>query len=227
MDAILYFIFMTCAIVGSTVVVLQFAMSLLGFAGHSFADGIDLAHDIPHDMPHDLPHDLGHHLPHDVSHDFSHFGPTWLFSMISLRTIVAFLAFFGIGGLGALGSNVSAVPAVLIAITFGVTAFVLVGLMMLGMRQLKEDGTIRIEGAIGQAARVYLTIPAAGAGIGKVHIRWQGRISEYPARTNEPQPLEVGAMVSVTRICEGRILEVAAVREPQAADAKSPKSIPA
>jgi hypothetical protein len=222
MDTAWHWVFLICAVAGATSIVFQFVMSLFGLAGHGFADGADLAHDLPHDLVHDGPHDVGHSLAHEVSHDqHGGHGPSWLFNLVSLRSIIAFLAFFGIGGMTALSANVSTMPSLLVALTFGITAFAVVGLLMLGMQQLKGDGTVQIERAIGEPATVYLPIPAAGAGMGKVHMRLQGRLSEYAARTAGALPLQVGAKVTVTRVCDFRTLEVEAMPEPAEALATS------
>lgn len=100
-------VFVVCAAVGATVLVLQFLLALVGLGGDA------LGVDVPHDFGHDLggaDHDFGGgemhgETAHDGSADGEHtdadlqlqhsaaahvpHGSTWLFQVLSLRTIVA------------------------------------------------------------------------------------------------------------------------------------------
>ena len=104
--------------------------------------------------------------------------------VFTLRNGIAFLMGFSWGGLMAFSWGISA-PA-LIAIIGVVIGSLLVGVNMLlfiGMAQLRHDGSIRMENAIGANATVTLAIPAQRSGVGKVRLSIQGRLREYHAVT--------------------------------------------
>ena len=93
----MYWLFLVCALVGGTVFILQFVLAVAG----SGVDDLDFGDDIPHDIPHDVPHDMPSHGDHGH-------GSTWMFGVISFRTVVAALTFFGLAGLASLSADISA-----------------------------------------------------------------------------------------------------------------------
>ena len=72
-------VYLVCAVVGGTVLVCQFVMTLLGLGGDHDAGG-----------DHDVAHDAGHH---EAGHDHD---SSWLVGVLTFRTLVAALAFFGV-----------------------------------------------------------------------------------------------------------------------------------
>jgi len=176
---------LVCALVGGGVVVLQLVLGLLG-----------LDHDaVPHDV----------HVHVHVGHaghaaDAAHHG----LHLTSLRALAAGLAFFGLTGYGLLRAGWSAGGAVALAL---VAVAVLLRLLL----RLESDGVVRIENALWQPATVYVPIPGAKAGAGKVTLSLQGRLVEYQAVTPEPA-LPTGAAVTVVDVVSSDTLEV--VRTP-------------
>ena len=192
-------LFLTCAVVGGTVIVCQFALTLIGFGG------MELDTDVPDDFPSDMAHDVGDGLH---GHDSS-----WLFSVISLRTMTAAIAFFGLGGY-AMHANGSAIAAQLgVGIFCGVCALFTVHWLFKQLNRLSEDGTERIGNAIGEVGQVYLTIPARGGGPGKVQFELQGRMVEYPAVTSSLEPLPTGSKIRIVAM-SGNVLEVETASRP-------------
>ncbi|AHG88420.1 hypothetical protein J421_0883 [Gemmatirosa kalamazoonensis] len=174
--------FLACALLGGGVVLLQLVATLLG-------------------LDHDA-HDL--HAPH--AHDAAqglHLG--------SLRALSAGLAFFGLTGYGLLRAGWGT-PAVLgLSVVAGVAALVVVAVLLRLMLRLESDGTVRIENAVWQPATVYVPIPGARAGAGKVTLSLQGRLVEYQAVTGEGA-LPTGTPVTVVDVVAPDTLEV--VRTP-------------
>ena len=210
-----------CAIIGGTVMVCQFLMTLLGLA---HADHGDLGGHADFDAGHG---DVGGHdfdAGHDVGadHDFAddHVSSTWLFGVISFRTVVSALAFFGLAGLAADAAELQLVTTFAIALSSGVAAMYLVHWMMQSLYRLREDGTVRIQSAVGKTAAVYLRIPGAKAGVGKVTVSVQGRSMEYPAMTSQ-NALPTGARVVVTDVIDRNTLEVESVDEAEPAEVSS------
>ena len=86
------FLFILCAVLGGTILVCQFVLTLVGF-GHDVGD---LGHDGSVDVHTDVHMDA--HTGDDHSQSPQH-DSSWLFGVISFRTLVAAAAFFGLAGL--------------------------------------------------------------------------------------------------------------------------------
>jgi membrane protein implicated in regulation of membrane protease activity len=147
--------------------------------------------------------------PHHVAHNSS----TWLFKMLSVRTLVAAMAFFGVAGLAAHSAGAAPLVQLLVALGAGVAAMYGVFHLMQAMARLRSEGTVRIQRATGQEATVYLRIPAQRSGMGKVLIALQNRTMEYSALTAGPE-LPTGAKVVVVGIVGQDTLEVRLATEP-------------
>lgn len=208
-------LFLICATIGGTILVCQFVLALVGF-GHD----VDIADDLPDDVPHDIPHDLLHgdashgtdgaHAPdpelgqHAVGHgNFS----TWLFGMLSFKTITAALAFFGFAGCAAQSAGMSTTAQLVIATLAGLAALYGVHSIMQVLFKLSQDNTIRLQNAVGKEGTVYLTIPAHRKNTGKVQFKLQNRLVDYPALTEHNEPLKTGAKVRIIAV-EGTTLQV-------------------
>ena len=210
-------IFLFCALVGGTILVCQFALTLMGLGGHDMVDaghgGLDLGHDAGPDMAHDFAHDAAGHdtgaedsETDDAAHQHS---STWLFGVISFRTLVAAATFFGLAGMAANAASLSWATQLLIALACGVGAMYLVHWLMSLMYRLSEDNTVRINRAVGREGMVYLPVPAGKTGPGKIQLRLQGRMMEYEAVTSAASGLPTGARVVVVGVVGGNLLEVA------------------
>lgn len=176
-------LFLLCAIVGSVVVVLQTVLSLFG---------------IDHGAGHDV------HLGHDGAHDHSA-G----LQILSLRSVAAGLAFFGLAGLISLKVQLPLWIAVSAALAASLLAMLGVAFLLRMLGRLESDGTVRIEGAVGLPATVYLTIPANNAGMGKISMTLDQRTVEYQA-TTAGAALPTGTPVTIVDITGSDILEVVA-----------------
>jgi hypothetical protein len=196
-------IFWICTVLGVSVLVCQFIMSLLGLA-----DIDDL------ETPHDIDHPGG--AGHDHAGDHSHHGSNWFFGIITFRTVVAALAFFGLAGLAAQSANLE--PAWLplpIALFVGWSAMYGVHWMMQAMHRLRSEGTARIEYSVGRPGSVYLRIPGQRSGAGKVTLTLQNRTMEYEAMTSGDM-IPTGARIVVTNVLGPDMLEVELAPEPEA-----------
>ena len=197
-------IFLFFAVVGGTVLVFQFVLTLIGLG----SDG-----DVPDDLPDDMPHDLAFDASHDVSadahggHDASHgHDSSWLFGIISFRTLVAAAAFFGLGGLAASSAGWEMFMQLGTAVVSGAVAMVGVHSIMKLLGKLGDDATVRIHKALGQEGTVYVPIAGGKERAGKVQLKLQNRVMEYEAVT-AGERLPTGARVSVVAI-RGTMLEV-------------------
>jgi len=187
--------YLVCAIIGCTLIVCQFLMTLFGM-GH---DGADLAGDGHFDAS-------GHDMSggHDVGHGHE---PSIFFGMLSFRAISAALAFFGLIGLAA-ADYVQPAAAFGLAIAAGMLAMFIMAYLMRLLTRLNIDGTVRIQRSVGSRGTVYLSIPAQRGGVGKVHVSVLNRTIEYKAVTANDD-LPTGAKVVVVGVISADTVEVA------------------
>lgn len=182
-------VYILCAAVGGTVLVAQTAMLLLGHGD----DGGDAVH-----ADHDLGHaDSGETHPADSG-----------MSLLSVRTIAAFLAFFGLVGWMGTRAGWGTVPTLAAALGAGLTMLVGVAWLFSLQKRLTAQGNLEPARAVGQTARVYLRIPAANSGKGKIHVVVQGRTAEFAAFTKAAAPIDTGAEVRVVRQVTADTFEV-------------------
>jgi len=214
------YVFIVCAAVGGTVLVCQFVLTLIGLGGHAFLD-MDAPADVGHDFGGDfhvdadgLHGDAGLHADHaggDATHDdqAAHHGSTWLFGILSFRTVIAALAFFGLSGLAAQSAGASMPTVLMVAIGAGVAAMFAVYWMMRSLYTLRAAGTVRIQRAVGRHGNVYLRVPANRSGSGKIQFNLQNRTMEYLAVTAGPE-LPTGAKVVVVGVVNPTTLDIQA-----------------
>jgi len=230
--------FVVCAVFGGTILVLQTIMALIGLGGEALHT--DVPHDVGHDLGADLHADaadaadapdsdvLGHvhgfpatsvhadapgHAASHESHAQSHgHGSSRLFAKLSFRGVVAAMAFFGIGGWTAEAAELPMHTVLLIAAACGGGALYGVYWLMLWLGTLRAEGTVRIGRAVGLPATVYLRIPPARCGAGKIHLNLQNRTMEYEAVT-AGDALPTGARVVVVGVVNSDTVEVGPLPE--------------
>ena len=197
-------IFLACALAGGTVLVFQFVMAIIGLGG----DGVGMADDLPDDLPDDIG-DIGD--AGDFADADPH-GATALVGIISFRTVVAAIAFFGLAGMAA--QNVEP-PIARMGIALGAGAAAMYGVfwLMRFMHGMSQEGTIRIERSVGRRGTVYIPIPGANEGSGKIQLKLQDRLVEYEAVTSNPERLSTGAKVKVVKVISPRAVEVALIHD--------------
>ncbi|HEU4631348.1 MAG TPA: hypothetical protein VFS08_16470 [Gemmatimonadaceae bacterium] len=177
-------LFLVCAVLGGSALLLQLAASLLG-----------LEHGDVH-----LEHAAGAGLAGGLN-------------LLSVRSLVAAVAFFGIGGRAALAAGLGTTPALLVALASGGVAAVAVAAAMRLLRNFDRDGVVRIERAIGQPARVHVRLPADRSRPGKVLLTLQDRLVEVPAVSLDGE-LPTGTEVTVVGLAAPDTLEVVRTPEP-------------
>ncbi|MEO7997534.1 MAG: hypothetical protein ABI852_08820 [Gemmatimonadaceae bacterium] len=177
--------FLTCAVLGAVILVAQLVLGLMG-GDH---------HDASHDAN-------GHHA--GELHDGAGDG----LQLISVRALSAAVAFFGIGALGATSLHWPAVPAIIVGVALGTIAMFGVALTMRSMLKFEHDGSINVQRAVGESATVYIPVPAAMGGAGKVTLTLQGRTVEYEAVTSEGVSLPTGMAVIIVEVRDNDVVEV-------------------
>ena len=212
-------VFVVCAVIGGMVLVLQFIMMVVGMGGEAL--DMDLGGDVGHDFGGDFHGDVAGDVHADVGADVDHGGHTtvdhhvgssWLFGVISFRTIVAALAFFGLGGLLADAGGMEEFGQLIVGALAGFAAMYAVYFMVLSLGKLKAEGTPRVERAVGRHGTVYTSIPAEESGTGKIQLNLQNRTMEYLALTSG-HALSPGAKIVVTDIITSNTVQVEPVLE--------------
>jgi hypothetical protein len=136
----------------------------------------------------------------DGQHDFDLAHMDGSVGFLSLRTIVGFFVGFGWAGVIAYKAGWGVAGATGAAFAAG---FAVMSAMFLLIRLLyaqRSSGNLRMENAIGQTGRVYLSIPAGGATGGQVQITFQGGMHTLPALTRAAEPIPSGTAVIVREI---------------------------
>lgn len=212
----LHIIFLIAAVIGGTVMVCQFVLTLMGLSGDTdLADG-DFSGDVSH-AGHFEGDGVG--IDHDTSFahagdmDYQHPDSTWLFGVLSFRTIVAAAAFFGVAGETALSAGYTPGIALAIAVLVGVAAMYGMFWLMRGISQLTSSGNERIGAALGKQATVYIPIPAGEKGLGKVQLTLQNRTVEFQAVSSEAAPLRTGETVEIVGVKNSDTVNVRRIRE--------------
>jgi hypothetical protein len=128
--------------------------------------------------------------------------------LLSSRTIVAFFVGFGWTGViatdGAGGSGLVPVAATIVGLLF---AAVILYLMRF-LHSLRHSGTLDYANALGEVATVYLPIPAAMAGSGRIQVMIQGRLKVVQALTHHRARLENRTRVRVVELLDESTLVV-------------------
>jgi membrane protein implicated in regulation of membrane protease activity len=194
-------LFVLCAVIGGTIMVCQFVLTLVGF-GHDVGD---MSHDVSVDVHTDGAD--GADDGGDGHDDSGHHGSSWLFGVISFRTLVAASAFFGLAGLAADSAGQGRPMQVLIAVASGVGAMFAVHALVKQMGRLTQDQTLKVQRAIGHVGTVYIPIPGQKASAGKIQLSLQNRVVEYEAITSGDEELVTGTKVRVVAV-RGTMLEV-------------------
>ncbi len=129
------------------------------------------------------------------------------FQLFSLRNLINFLLGFGWAGVSLYTAIESNVLLAIVAFLVGVLFIAFFFFIMRALLKLSEDNSFKIEDTIGKTADVYLSIPAAKTGKGKVFISVKGSTHELSAITNSIDEIKNGSLVKVVGI-EGDILIV-------------------
>ncbi|MDR1738870.1 MAG: serine protease [Candidatus Symbiothrix sp.] len=129
------------------------------------------------------------------------------FQFFSLRNLVNFFLGFGWSGVCFFDLFETKLWVAAIAILIGIAFVALFFLIVRQFLKLQEDNTFRIESTLGQTASVYLVIPAAKSGKGKIQISVKGAFHEIDAQT-EGERIPTGAIIRVTKLIDNQTVMV-------------------
>lgn len=150
-------VYVGCAIAGGTILVGQAGLNLFGLGGDVDVDA-------------------------DVDADALDAGDGTV-TFISVRTLASFMTMFGLVGWLGTAQEWGEGRTALFAFLAGSSIMLLVAYLMFMFKRLASEGNLTPRDAIGKTARVYLRIPAAKSGTGKVTVELQGRSEQFSAVT--------------------------------------------
>ncbi|MBX2980517.1 MAG: hypothetical protein KF905_14610 [Flavobacteriales bacterium] len=127
----------------------------------------------------------------------------------TLKNLVGFFTIMGWTGIACIKMELSGTATVIISLTAGLAMMAAMAYLFYGMSKLVQDGTLKMERAIGRTGSVYMRIPAQRSGMGKVQITVQGSLRELDALTDHDTDIATGTMVRVSDLVDGHMLLVA------------------
>lgn len=164
--------FWICAGVSTLIFLVQFAMTFIG-VGETDGDF-------------DFDGDAG---------DTMDFGG--VMSLFSVRNVVNFFMGFGWGGV-CFGPYIdNKILIYLCAILSGLLFVAICLFVMKQLFKLQSSGNIDMNDCVGKVCDVYLRIPAAKSGKGKVQMSINGTIIEWDAMTDDSEEIKTGSKVKV------------------------------
>lgn len=176
-------VFWIIACVASLVFIVQTIMTFIGIGGDSdidsgSVDGIDT----------------------DSDAGFS--------GVFSFRNLINFLLGYGWTGVLLYDEIKSQFWLYAISVLVGCLFVALFVIMFKQMMRLSHDGSFKMEECIGLNADVYLRIPAARSGKGKVQFSVKGSVHELDAETDDAEGLPTGSSATITAILAGETVLV-------------------
>lgn len=177
-------IFALIAIPSTFLIVLQTVLMLIGIGGDNAADADG---DIDVD-------DL--EIPDDG------------LALFTVRGVTSMLCITGWVAVALLETTLPQGVSIAIAILSGVATLIGVAYLMRAVYKLQSSGNIDVENCIGKIGEVYIPIPAAGNGSGKVNLTVQEKFSEFSAITTSDDQLKTGAFVRVVAVGPSGVLVV-------------------
>ena len=120
--------------------------------------------------------------------------------VLTVRGIIAFLVVFGWVGVAMDSAGLALWITLPTATLGGFLMMLVLALLMRAVMKLRSDGSADNRNAIGVAGKVYLTIPPARSGAGKVNLMLQGSYVERNAVTDDKEAIPTGSEVVVVAL---------------------------
>jgi len=131
-----------------------------------------------------------------------------LSGVFSFRNLVNFLLGYGWAGVLLHDSIESGLLLQVVAIAVGLLFVLAFVFMFRQVMKLSHDGSFKMQEAVGLKADVYLRIPAARSGRGKVQVSVKGSVHEIDAMTDNTEEIATGAQVKIVKVLGDDLLLV-------------------
>ena len=120
--------------------------------------------------------------------------------IFTVRGIISFFVVFGWVGVVMLSAGVPIWVTIPVAVICGFGMMLLLAILLNVVMKLRSDGNADNRNAIGTAGKVYLTIPPARSGEGKVYVMLQGAYVERAAVTDGEEAIPTGTEIVVVGV---------------------------
>lgn len=131
-----------------------------------------------------------------------------LSGVFSFRNLVNFLLGYGWAGVLLFDDIEKRWLLQLVAIAVGLLFVLAFVFMFRQVMKLSHDGSFKISEAVGLKADVYLRIPAARSGRGKVQVSVKGSVHEIDAVTDKDAEIPTGGQVEIVEVLGDDLLLV-------------------
>ena len=173
-------IFWGCAVVASLIFIVQMVLTLIGM------DSSDM--DVDFDGANTM--DLGGGM-----------------NLFTIKNFIGFLVGFGWTGVCFYNSISSPILLILVAFIVGCLFIGIFVVIYKQTKKLEHNGAFKIDDVKGTIVSVYLRIPAAGSGKGKVQVSQNGSVHELDALTDGDE-IPSGAKVRIVDIIDNETVKV-------------------
>ena len=130
-------------------------------------------------------------------------------NLYTLRNFVNFILGFGWSAILLQDSISSVALLILVSALIGAALVAAVMYLFKWLAGMQQSGNINLQkSAAGCEGKVYLTIPGARSGTGKVQITISGAVREYDAMTESEEPLKTGVPIRVVDCLDANTLLV-------------------
>ena len=129
-------------------------------------------------------------------------------AIFSVRGILSMLCITGWVAVALLETSLPAGVSIAIAIACGIATLIGMAYLMRAVNKLQSSGNIDVGNCIGKIGEVYIPVPAAGNGSGKVNLTVQEKFSEFTAITTSGDQLKTGTYVRVVAVSDAGVLVV-------------------
>ena len=146
------------------------------------------------------------------SHDNEHQG-YGIVKVITVRGIVAFFAIGGWAGIAALSMGIRSIWAINIALIAGLAALLLASAVIRFALRMQSSGNIDLRNAVSGTGEVYITIPPARSGVGKITMTLQERFVELEAVTDSESAIRPRIIVEIVGVRDRDCLIVKPVEQ--------------
>lgn len=187
-------IFYCIAIPATLVLLIQTLMMLIGLGNDGIGDGVDGAVDDIGDVSGDVFDGVfGEDSPSEPVDTLGLEG----LRIFTVRGIIAFFVVFGWVGVVMQEAGIHIAVTLAVAAISGFAMMVVLAMLFKAVLKLRSDGNLDNRNAVGSSGKVYLTIPPARSGAGKVEVMLQGVLVERNAVTDEAEAITTGAEIVV------------------------------
>ena len=131
-----------------------------------------------------------------------------LADLFTLKNLVNFFVGFGWSGVTFRQYIDNSAVLLLVATLFGLLFIAIFLFIYKSIMKLESNSAVGAEACVGKMADVYLRIPAARGGKGKIQISLNGVAREFDAITDATENIPSGAVVFVEEVVNGTVLLV-------------------